>query len=505
MSPQLPGHPQLELERPKVLIVDDVLDNLEVLGSILESAGIDVLAAPSGEVALHIVSQIEVDLVLLDILMPVMDGLSVCKKLLEVSGSALPVIFISAKEDTDTLVEAFSAGGVDYITKPIQRGEVLARVAKHLEIARLSRELSRQNRELTEINRKLAEQIERRREAEDKLATAGEKLTLINDQEADRWGLPSSSGFVGVSSVIQTLSADIRRLHAFANTNVLITGESGSGKELVARAIHYGGLRKRGTFLAVNCSAIPAEIAESLFFGHVRGAFSGASNDRKGYFELADKGTLFLDEIADLPLPLQAKLLRALEDGSFLPVGSNHERRVDVRVLAATNADLAGRASSGAFRQDLYFRLAQYAVHVPPLRERPEDIPLLASHFFRLFAQETRIPLPTIREDALEALKGYSFPGNVRELKNVTERALISCGGQEIGRAEIVACLNPRATGQSGVGRAALGAELPTTLNLNAVKEQLISQALAQTQGNVTAAARMLGVHRSWFYRRKSP
>ncbi|HEX5660650.1 MAG TPA: sigma-54 dependent transcriptional regulator [Polyangiales bacterium] len=484
------------LDRPKVLIVDDVLENLEVLTLILEADGIEVLAAPSGEVALRVAGQIELDLVLLDVLMPGLDGLSVCKQLRATERCASPVIFISAKEDTATLVEAFAAGGVDYITKPIQRDEVRARVGKHLELARLSRTLERQNRELTEMNRRLGEQIERRREAEAELQTAGEKLSLISDQEARRWGLPVQAGFVGNSSVIQSLSADIRRLHAFANTNVLITGESGSGKELVARAIHYGGLRRRSTFLPVNCSAIPGEIAESLFFGHVRGAFSGATQDRKGYFELADKGPVFLDEIADLPAPLQAKLLRALEDGSFLPVGSNHERRVDVRVIAATNADLEARAVSGSFRQDLYFRLAQYAVHVPPLRDRPEDIPLLAAHFFALFAKETRIPLPNVRTDAMEALMRYDFPGNVRELKNVTERALIASGGSEIGREQIEACLPQRPANARK--------EAPASLNLNAVKEQLIAQALSQTHGNVTAAAQLLGVHRSWFYRRKA-
>jgi DNA-binding NtrC family response regulator len=487
---------QVERERPKVLIVDDVLENLELLTSILESHGIEVLAAPSGEVALRVASQVELDLMLLDVLMPGLDGLSVCRKLRESGRSASPVIFISAKEDTATLVEAFAAGGVDYITKPIQRDEVLARVGKHLELARLSRTLERKNRELTEMNQRLAEQIEKRREAEAELQTAGEKLSLISDQEARRWGLPVQ-GFVGNSPVIQALSADIRRLHAFANTNVLVTGESGSGKELVARGIHYGGLRRRGTFLAVNCSAIPAELSESLFFGHLRGAFSGATQDRKGYFELADKGTLFLDEIGDLPAHLQAKLLRALEDGSFLPVGGNHERRVDVRVIAATNADLEARANGGSFRRDLYFRLAQYTVHVPPLRDRPEDIPLLAAHFFSLFAKETRIPLPSIRTDAMEALMRYDFPGNVRELKNVTERALIASGGAEIGREQIEACLPHKPV-------TSIRRDQPTSLNLNAVKEQLIAQALAQTHGNVTAAAQLLGVHRSWFYRRKA-
>ncbi len=227
----------------------------------------------------------------------------------------------------------------------------------------------------------------------------------------------------------------MKRLQNFGSVNVLITGESGTGKELVARALHFGSNRAKGPFIPVNCVAIPEELAESMLFGHIRGAFTGATMDRKGYFEMAHGGTLFLDEIGDMPVTLQAKLLRVLEDGCITPLGSTRERKVDVRVVAATNANLAAQIDSGAFRQDLYFRLAQYTVALPPLRDRREDMPLLAQHFLRLFAAEMGIPTPAMDAEALRLLAAHPFPGNVRELKNVIERALIESGGLQV-RAE---------------------------------------------------------------------
>lgn len=243
-------------------------------------------------------------------------------------------------------------------------------------------------------------------------------------------GLPG--GFIGQSQTIRKIATDVRRLQATGTTSVLIVGESGTGKELIARAIHFGGSREKGPFIPVNCAAIPAELAESLFFGHVKGAFTGATTDRKGYFELADGGTLFLDEIGEMSLGLQAKLLRALEDGSFAPLGATREKRVNVRTLAATNVDLQARLADGKFRSDLYFRFAQFRVVVPPLRERPEDIPLLAEHFLKMFAMEMGMEKPTLSREALAALETYHFPGNVRELKHIIEGALIKSSGLEI-------------------------------------------------------------------------
>jgi len=480
-----------ELAPPRILVVDDAIENLSLVTSILEREGMEVVGAPSADVALRIVDKVELDLAILDILMPGIDGLKLCHLIADRGEHRLPVIFISGREDSETIVKAFAVGGVDYITKPIEEREVVARVSSHLKIARLQRELEERNRALGRANRALEEQIARRVRAETDLKNADERLAQLGEREAARW----VSGFVGSGAAARQICDEVARLNGFSRTNVLVTGESGCGKELIARAIHYGGARRDRPFLAVNCSAIPAELAESTFFGHVRGAFTGAATDRKGCFELADQGTLFLDEIAELPLGLQAKLLRTLEDGKFVPVGASQERRAEVRIVSATHADLEARVESGAFRQDLYFRLAQYTMRVPALRERKEDIPLLAQHFLTVFSAEIKRPCPEFAPDALESLLAYGFPGNVRELKNIVERGLILSGGERIESKH----LQLTRRGQALTPSTAL-----ESLNLEEVEAQLVERALAASQGNVSAAAKLLGVHRSWFYRRKS-
>lgn len=329
----------------------------------------------------------------------------------------IPVLFITAKHETASVLNGFRVGGVDYILKPFQAEEVVSRVETHLKLSRLTRELFAKNAELeTEIARR---------------EKADARLSTFATHEAQRWGL---AGFIGQSRIMRKILADIEKLHHFAKTSVLILGESGTGKELVARAIHHGSPRAAGPFIPVNCVAIPGELAESMFFGHMRGAFTGATADRKGWFELADGGTLFLDEIGDMPAALQAKLLRVLEDGEITPVGAQQPKPVDVRVITATNADLAAKIAAGEFRQDLYFRLARYVVETPPLRDRPEDIPLLAANFLKMFASEMGLTPPALAPDALAVLTAHSFPGNVRELKNVIERALIASGGKSSAR-----------------------------------------------------------------------
>jgi DNA-binding NtrC family response regulator len=410
--------------QPQVLIVDDVPANLKVLRDALEPAGYDILAASNGEAALRIAESALPDIILLDILMPPgMDGYEVCRRLKKNHVTQhIPVIFITMKDEKESLVEGFRAGGVDYIAKPFEAEEVHVRVENHLEISRLTRELR-------EKNRKLQEEITRREQAEDSLQRADDHLALISQQEADYWGI---EGFVGQSKTISEILNEIRRLQHTETTSVLITGESGTGKELIARAIHFGGTRARGPFIPVNCSAIPRELADSAFFGHIRGAFTGANASQKGFFELADGGTLFLDEIGDMPLELQPKLLRVIETGCITPLGSIGERHVGVRVLAATNQDLQEKIAENSFREDLYFRLAGYTVTVPPLRDRREDIPLLAEHFLRMFTSEMGIEQPVLSPEALSALETYHFPGNVRELKNIIENALIKNGGMVI-------------------------------------------------------------------------
>ncbi|HTD68792.1 MAG TPA: sigma-54 dependent transcriptional regulator, partial [Candidatus Limnocylindria bacterium] len=409
--------------REKILLVDDVAANLVVLTAALEPEGYEILAAPNAALALKVAAKAQPDLILLDVMMPEVDGLEACRRLKQdESTHHIPVIFITARSDMAGVVEGFRAGGVDYIVKPFQAEEVLSRVATHLRISRLTHELIDKNRALETRTAELTAEIDRRRSAETALEDADGKLSAISDLEANRWNL---AGLIGESAETQETAQDIRRLHSFPNTSVLITGESGTGKELIARAVHFGSARARGPFVPVNCVAIPSELAESMLFGHLKGAFTGATTDRKGWFELADGGTLFLDEIGDMPASLQVKLLRVLEDGCVTSVGASQPRKVDVRIIAATNADLEARIAAGSFRQDLYFRLARYVIGTTPLRERITDVPLLATHFVQTLAPELGLKPPSLSATALAQLQTYSFPGNIRELKNIIERALI--------------------------------------------------------------------------------
>ena len=413
-----------------ILVVDDTPANLRLLSGMLEEQGYRVRPVPNGKLALIAAENDPPDLILLDIMMPEMDGYEVCRRLKANEHlKDIPVIFVTAKEETEGLVQGFNVGGVDYVVKPVEQTELLVRVETHLKISRLTRELLEKNRALEQeiATRKQAEHA--RDQAEDARQKADERLSLISEQEAARWGI---AGFIGKSRTIGRILESIRRLHRTGTMNVLITGESGTGKELIARAIHFGGPRANGPFIPVNCPAVPSDLAESLLFGHVQGAFTGANTDRKGYFELADGGTLFLDEIGDMSLDLQVKLLRVLEDGCVRPVGAPRETHVDVRILAATDADLQPKMAEGTFRRELYYRLAEFTVVSPPLRDRTEDIPLLADHFLGVFAAEMGMERPTLSPEALSVLVSYPFPGNVRELKNAIERALLESGGTTI-------------------------------------------------------------------------
>ncbi len=481
------------MSRERILVVDDTPANIRLLTDALEPRGYEILAASNGDAGLKIASRAAPDLILLDVMMPGRDGYDICRTLKATEHlRAIPVLFITAKHETESVLRGFRAGAVDYILKPFESEEVLTRVETHLRLSRLTREFAARNAELEA-------EIDRRRSAEDAREAANEKLTTLSAREAQRWGLP---GFVGRSKLVRRILDDIERLQHFGKTSVLITGESGTDKELVARALHHHSPRTAAPFIAVNCVAIPSELAESMFFGHMKGAFTGATADRKGYFELADGGTLFLDEIGDMPAALQAKLLRVLEDGEVTPVGATTTRRVDVRVLAATNADLAAKIAEGQFRQDLYFRLARYAVEMPPLRERPEDLAGLAAHFLQLFASEMGRTPPPLTPEALALLEAYSFPGNVRELKNVIERALILSGGEAIKREHLqLLASTPRPDGAK-TSAPSFG-DLP--LNLEEAEQALIQRALQQTGGNVAEAARLLGVNRSRIYRRFGP
>ena len=479
----------MDLTGAKVLLVDDQRENLDLLVDILKPERYDIRLALNGAVALDLVRRFAPDLILLDVMMPQMDGLEVCRQLQ--ANPALrdtPVIFLTGRTELADVVAGFEAGGVDYIPKPFREQELRMRVATQLRLRLSLQELAQKNQILeTEIAHREALSEER-----DQLAG---RISLISDEEARHWGI---DGFVGQSQTLGKILGEIKQLRQVDTTSVLITGESGTGKELVARALHFGSARAQGPFVPVNCSAISRELADSLLFGHVKGAFTGADRDRVGYFALAEGGTLFLDEIGDMPLELQAKLLRVLEQRAVLPVGGNREKAVDVRVLAATHADLEAQVREGRFRQDLFFRLAGFPVQVPPLRERREDIPLLAQHFVEMFAIEMGVTPPSITPDSLALLTDYAYPGNVRELKNGIERALIESGGKDIQKQHLH--LSADVATPTASSSTPSFDDLP--LNLERAEWTLMQRALAQTKGNVAKAARLLGINRTKIYRR---
>lgn len=408
----------------RILIVDDVPANLRILSEALESQGYRIQAATDGETALKLVTAGPPELILMDVMMPGIDGYETCRRLKKMPGMAhIPVLFITARNETEDVVEGFMAGGIDYLSKPFSEAEVHARVATHLRVGRLTKALK-------DRNEKLEKAISDRKAAEHATADLTRRLEIITEEDADRWGF---AGIIGQSGQLEAILKQVQLLQKADRTSTLVTGESGTGKEMIARAIHHGGTRSKGPFIAMNCSAIPAELVESTLFGHLKGSFTGASSDKAGLFELADHGTLFLDEIGEMSINLQAKLLRVIESGTFTPVGAANERTSDVRIVAATHVNFTKRIEEGSFREDLYYRLARFVIELPPLRQRIEDIPLLATHFAEQFSAEMgyRNIVP-MTSDAVEKLQHHLFPGNIRELKNIMERAVLESGGDHI-------------------------------------------------------------------------
>jgi len=495
----------------RIVAIDDEPANLDVLADLLEPHGYELVCTTRPGEALKLIHRARPILVLLDVMMPEVDGFEVCRRIrADTKAADIPVIFITGRSEVEATIDGFRAGAVDYISKPFSAEEVIARVATHASLAEARSELAAKNRELAARVAELGEAIARRAEAEAARADADERLSELTAREARRWGV---AGLVGRSAALGSLLREVERLQPFGRVGVLLVGESGTGKELVARALHNGSPRASAPFIPVNCVAVPAELMESMFFGHVKGAFTGATSDRKGYFELADGGTLFLDEIGDMPAPLQAKLLRVLEDGRVTPVGSAVERRIDVRIIAATNANLEARIESGAFRRDLYFRLARTLLRLPPLRERRDDLPFLAAHFIRQSAKDLGLAAePKITREALDALHGHDFPGNVRELRNLIENAVITCGGGPITAAHLH--LTPASTPAESRPRADAGEPRATThepatpiaardlpFHLETAEQILIQRAIHESGGNISQAARLLGIHRMQIYR----
>ena len=431
----------------RILIIDDDKSLRRVLEYNLQEEGYEVRAAESGEEGIYWFEQEKPDLVITDMKMSGMDGLMVLKSIKERSPETL-VIIITAFGTVDIAVQAMKSGAYDYITKPFNRDELRLTVKKALAFNGLAEE-----------NRRLRSEL------------------------ADKADLRT---MVGSSREMEKVFEVIRKV-ADTEASVLITGESGSGMELVARSLHANSSRREAPFIAINCAAIPRDLLESELFGHVKGAFTGAARDKTGKFQQADGGTLFLDEVGELPLELQPKLLRALQEKEVEPVGGNRPQKVDVRIVSATNLDTEKAIANGTFREDLYYRLGVIPIHLPPLRERRMDIPLL----LRYFCAKRGGNQVSFSEEALETLVLYPWPGNVRELENTVERLLIMRNGNEITMDDLPEkFLNNRLTGHAVI-------RLPDGgYSLEQLEREVVIQALERNNWNQTAAARFLRIPR---------
>ena len=411
-----------------ILVVDDTPANVSVLLELLGREGFKVLVARDGESALEQVQYATPDLILLDVVMPGLDGFETCRRLKANPATRdVPVIFMTAKAETRDRIEGFAAGAADYVVKPLQHEEVLARVNAHLALRRLNTELHELNRGL---EAKVAERTAELRSALEEVQRLKNRLQDENSylkQELRE----QHHDIVGDSPRLRE-ALDRLALVAPTDATVLIFGETGTGKELMARAVHEASRRRERPMVKLNCAAISAGLVESELFGHVKGAFTGASDRRTGRFELADGGTLFLDEVSELPTDTQVKLLRVLQEQEFEPVGSSKTVRVDVRVIAATNRDLPAEVAAGRFRADLYYRLNVFPLELPPLRERREDIAPLANAFLTHTARRLGRSYRGIAPAALDKLVRHDWPGNIRDLQNTIERAAILSRGDQL-------------------------------------------------------------------------
>ena len=382
-----------ELKSLRVLIVDDEEVLRDVLEVVLRREGFDVVLAASGEEALNVLDTEEVDLVILDVMLPGISGIDTLRAV-RISNPNLPVVVITAFSSIDGAIEAMKHGAFHYIPKPFKNEEVVLTVNKALEQRRLSRENERLRGELAE------------------------KYAYSN--------------IIGKSDTMRKVF-DLIRLAAPSRSNILVIGESGTGKELVAKAIHHASPRARNAFVTVNSGSLPPELLESSLFGHVKGAFTGAIATKRGLFEVADGGSIFLDEIGNINLETQAKLLRVIQEKEFMRLGSVETLRVDVRIIAATNADLQELMAEKRFREDLYYRLNVITISLPPLRRRREDIPLLVAHFMQKYSDENRRKVKEVTPEAMRVLLDHPWPGNVRELENTIERGVVLCTTDRIG------------------------------------------------------------------------
>ena len=447
----------MQAPRPRLLIVDDDRAILTLVGTIALKEGFDVATAVNGEDALRQLAAHPTDLVLLDLQMPGVTGLDVLRAISEVRHGCR-VVLMSGYATIDSAVEAVKLGAEDYFTKPFD----LPRLRRLLSSARSDAE---RRRSLLDLEGQMAERLE-------------------------------FCGMIGRAPVMQDIFTLLRRLAPHART-ALVTGETGTGKELAVRALHHLGPRAAKRFITVNCSAVVETLSESELFGHVRGAFTGAAETKAGLFEAAHHGTLFLDEIGELPLSVQAKLLRVIENGEVQRVGSVDTRKVDVRLVAATNRDLRAEVETGRFRSDLFYRLNIAQINLPPLRDRREDIPFLTSAFVRAFSQRFGKVLTGVTSGAERILVEAPWEGNVRQLRNVIERGCMLAEGEFVSERDLLGAL------QSAPSRTAVRPALKrdATLPLQVIAREHIIKTLDEVHGNKAVAARLLGISRRAFYR----
>lgn len=441
------------MEKLSILILDDEPKITEQLIWHLQKKEMEVTGVNTPEQAYRHIYHQNTDIILLDVIMPGVSGLEVLEKIKSVSpGTA--VIMMSGFGDMEMVINAMRLGATDFIRKPFQMMDIL------LAIERTGKMVTLQNKlDEVEIRHSL--------------------LTRELEHEIDK-------DYIGVSLAIKKVTELALRVASDPDVNVLITGENGTGKEVISRIIHYASPRKKGIFVPVNSAAIPENLLESEFFGHVKGAFTDAREDKKGFLEIANGGTLFLDEIGDMPISLQAKLLRVLEEHKIRKVGGSREITVDVRIISATNKNPSELVKEGKFRIDLYHRINTIEIHIPPLRERPEDIEPILRHFVHKISLKKNRQEPIIDKQAIDKLKCYSFPGNVRELRNLAERAMILSNGNQLLQSDFPLTEN-RKQDEKGT---------PLMLNLEELEQSAIREALHQTEYNQTEAAHILGISR---------
>ena len=450
----------MKLTQAKILAVDDEPDMVETLEQILSGADYEVHVATESLKAFDMVAKERPDLIITDLVMPELDGINFLERV-KAHYPHIPVILLTGYATVDTAVEAMKKGASDYLSKPFHAEELLLRVEKCLTWS-----------ETDEENRYLRDRIQR------------------EDQ---------NSSIIGQSRALWQV-VQLADKVAPTDAAVLLLGESGTGKDLLARTIHNRSMRRDGPFFSVNCAALAENLLESELFGHERGAFTGATETKKGIFEVANNGTLFLDEISETGPSFQARLLRVVQDGQFLRVGGNRHLKTDVRLISSSNRDIQQAIDDGSFRSDLFYRLSGIQIHVPPLRERREDIPLLACHFVEKYANEMRRPVPTIAPEALLLLTNYSWPGNVRELRNTIERALILGQGDVIEAEQLPKEVTATALAEP---EPELSFHIPQTgLRLTDLEKKLVEEALELAEGNQVQAARLLGISRDAFRNR---